>query len=61
MHIYKTRPTFQTVGLVFNFLFCIGVWLINDVVIVSGGQQRDSAMRIHVSFLPRTPSQPAAT
>ena len=27
-----------------NFLFCIGVWLINNVVIVSDEQQRDSAV-----------------
>ena len=38
-----------------NFLkFYIGVQLINYVVIVSGGQQRDSAMHIHVSILPQT-------
>ena len=29
-----------------NFLFYIGVQPINNVVIVSGGQQRDSAIRI---------------
>ena len=29
-----------------NFLFCIGVRLANNVVIVSGGQQRDSAISI---------------
>ena len=34
-----------------NFLFCIGVYLINNVVMVSGEQRRDSA--IHVSILPR--------
>ena len=27
----------------------------NNVVIVSGGQQRDSAMHIDVSILPQTP------
>ena len=38
------------------FLFCIGVqaWLYN-VVIVSDGQQRHSAIHIHVSILPQTP------
>ena len=39
--------------LFFNILFYIGVQLINNVVIVSGEQQRDSA--IHVSTLPQTP------
>ena len=38
-----------------NFLFCIGVLLINDIVIVSGGQQRDLATHIHVSILSQTP------
>ena len=28
---------------------------INNVVIVSGGQQRDSVIHIHVSILPQTP------
>ena len=37
-----------------NFLFYIQVELINNVVIVSGGQQRDSATRMHVSILPQT-------
>ena len=38
-----------------NFLFCIGVLLINNVMIVSGEQQRDSAIHIHVSILFQTP------
>ena len=38
-----------------NFLFCIGAEPINSVVIVSGGQQRDSAIHIQVSILPQTP------
>ena len=33
----------------FYFVLCH-----NNVVIVSGGQRRDSAMHIHVSFLPQT-------
>ena len=33
-----------------NFLFCIGVQLVENIVIVSGGQQRDSAI-----FLPHSP------
>ena len=38
-----------------NLLFYIGVYLINNVVVVSGGQRRDSAIEVHVSILPRTP------
>ena len=38
--------------LIFEHLFYIGVQPINNVVIVSGGQQRDSAIHIHVSILP---------
>ena len=38
-----------------NFLFFIGVKLINTVVIVSGEQQRDSFIHIRVSILPQTP------
>ena len=41
--------------LFFNFLFCIGVYLINDVVMVSGGQQRGSATHTHEPILPQTP------
>ena len=40
---------------IYNFLFCIGVQLINNVVIVSGEQWRDSAISIHVSIFPQTP------
>ena len=32
--------------------------LINDVVMVSGGQHRDSAIGTHVSILPQTPLHP---
>ena len=32
-----------------SFVFCFGVQLINNVEIVSGGQQRDSAIHVHVS------------
>ena len=38
-----------------NFSFYIGEWPINNVVIVSGEQQRDSAIHIHVSIPPKTP------
>ena len=38
-----------------NFLFCIGVQPVNNIMIVSGGQQRDSAIHTHVSVLPQNP------
>ena len=38
-----------------NKLFYIRVELINNVVVVSGGRQKDSAIHVHVSFLPQTP------
>ena len=41
--------------LLFSFSAYIGIYSINNVVIVSGGQQRDSAMHMHVSVLPQTP------
>ena len=39
----------------FFFKFYIGVQPINNVVIVSGEQRRDSAIHIYVSILPQTP------
>ena len=36
-------------------IFFIGVQRINNVVIVSGGQQRDSAVHICIHVLPQTP------
>ena len=38
-----------------NFLFYIEVQPINNITIVSGEQQRDSAIYIHVSILSQTP------
>ena len=38
-----------------RFLFCIGAQLINNAVVVSGEQQRDSTIHTHVSILPQTP------
>jgi len=38
-----------------NFLFYIGEYPAKTVVTVSGGEQRDSAIQIHVSILPQTP------
>ena len=37
------------------FFIIIGVETVNNVVIVSDEQQRDSAVHIHVSILPQTP------
>ena len=37
-----------------KFFLYIGVQLINNVVIASGGQQRDSAIHKHVSILLQT-------
>ena len=34
-----------------NFKFCIGVWLIYNVMFVSGVQQSDSVIHIHISIL----------
>ena len=42
---------FLVIFLFFNFLFCIGVQLIDNVVLVSGVQQSDSVIHIHVSIL----------
>ena len=46
---------FQFVKKLQNFLFYIGVYPINNVVIVWSGQQRDSAIHIHEFILPQTP------
>ena len=35
--------------------FCNEVYLVNNVVRVSGEQQRNSALHIHTSVLPKTP------
>ena len=36
----------------FNLIFiCIGVWLIYNIVLVSGTWQRGSAMHIHISII----------
>ena len=35
-----------------TFLFCVGVY---NVVLVSDGQQRDSAITYNISILPQTP------
>ena len=54
----KSKAVYLLLGgpsLYFNFLFCIRVQLINNAVIVSGEQWRDSAIPIHVSILPQTP------
>ena len=51
---YNIFPSFHFVFFL-NFLFYIGVQLINNVVIVSDAQQSNSAIHIHVSILPQTP------
>ena len=48
---------------VLKILFCIGIQLVNNVVIVSGGQQGNSAIHIQVylstyPLSPRLPSHP---
>ena len=45
----------QMLCFILNFLFCIGLELINTVVIVSGEQGRDSAIHIHVPILCQIP------
>ena len=42
------------------FLIFILYWVLNNIMIVSGRQQRDSTIHIHVSILPQTPSIQAA-
>ena len=49
---------FVVVGYFFNFLFCIGVQPINNVAVISGEHQRDSAIHIHISILCKLPSHP---
>ena len=39
------RLFFSPLFILFSFLFCIGVQPINSVVIISGGQQRDSSIQ----------------
>ena len=48
-----TTTTWEASDFSFNFSFYIGdIQMINNVVIVSGGQKRYSAIHIHVSILP---------
>ena len=37
----------------FKVLFCVGVWSVNKVMLVSGDQWRDSAIHSYVSILPQ--------
>ena len=48
-------PTLMEKNIFLTFNFVLGVWPTNNVVTVSGEQQRDSATHIHVSILPQTP------
>ena len=43
-----------------NLLFYIGIQPINNVAMVSGVQQSDSAMHTHASILPQLPSPPGS-
>ena len=55
----KMTPLFLSLQFSFTFLtpkaFCIGVKQINNVDVVSGEQQSDSTIHIHVSILPQDP------
>ena len=51
---YKALPSTHHRSFL-NFLFYTGVYPINNVVIVSSGQWRDSAIHTHVSIFPQTP------
>ena len=53
--LYQAGDPFVLLFFFFNFLFYIGIQPINNIVIVSGEHQRDSAICIHVSILPLTP------
>ena len=48
----------QRVGHDWNDLAHMHTWPVNNIVIISGGQQRDSAIHICVSILPQTPLPP---
>ena len=50
-----TTVHFTFFRLFFNSLFYMGILLLNNVVIVSGEQWRDSAIHIHISILPQVP------
>ena len=47
-HLQKFMLFFMFIYFLLNFLFCIGVWPINNVMIASGGQQRDLAIHIYI-------------
>ena len=49
------QQSFLAALFIFKILFYIGVYLINDFVKVSGGQQRDSAIHIYGPLLHQTP------
>ena len=48
MYLHIRSPSYTY----FSLFICIGVQLINNVVIVSGEQGRDSTIHIHGSILP---------
>ena len=55
----KRGKKYRTVSMpFFTFLCCIGVELTNNVVMLSGGQQRDSATHTCTHSPPKVPSHP---
>ena len=53
--VITTLSRFSHTLIFLNFLLDFGEYSINNVEIVSGSQQRASALYIHVSILPQTP------
>ena len=51
--------TFVFLFVLLIFLFCIVIWPINNVVIVSGRQQRDWVIHTHAYILPQLPQHVA--
>ena len=51
-YLYEVRAT---VKFFLNWLFYFEVSSVNNAVTVAGGQQRNSAIHIHVSILPHAP------
>ena len=58
-HLQKFMLFFMFIYFLLDFLFCIGVWPNNNVMIASGGQQRDSGIHIYIRIiLLQTPLPP---
>ena len=52
---WSSKQELYALSLLKTFYFVLGVYPINNVVIVSGKQRRDSAIHVHVSVLLQTP------